>query len=1841
MKDTKKCNLRRLPKRCFAVLLAILTLFSCLSTGVSALGSGDTVQVTGTKDWVQGFYYDFNGNFGTGHYGQHQWLKANGQTAYCVEPTKSLTAGSKTIDEIWAGFTKEQRDLVTAAYIYGYNGSARYGYSDATVYVATQAVMWAIYFNAFNNANEETLLSCAFAGKTSAANRAAGRAAYAKIKEQIVSHYTRPSFSTSNKNRVDEKKLTLKYNVSTGCYEGSVTDTNGVLSGYNFSCSGVKFTKSGNTLYISTNQVLNDVTVTGERTSNTYCDSLPALVAIYCIGSDQTTAMAINRKDPVNAFFSLETESKGNLKIHKVSEVGGAVGVVFNVSGNGIDVDVTIDTLDNPADPCNGYVLVEGILPGTYTVTEKNVDPKYYVAPFGTTQQITVLPNETNTVYFGNYLKRGALKIQKTSEDGNPEGYSFLVRGTSVGGEHIEFNMTTDSQGVATKTDIPIGEYYVSETNCPSYMVTPSGQLVSIIQDTTTVVNVENKYKRGDLVLSKTDADTGDNIITNDAVFTVYEWDKNIGTYKDVCDLEYSSALDESKYGCTSGYYASNLPITASNEGKYRVTEKTAPEGYVTDCANYDVTLIADGQVIRVNDGVVTNKIQKAKINLTKTDKETGKALEGAIYSVYSKSDIYANGVLVCGANTLVDTLVTDKAGKAMSTELYLGEYYLKEVTAPYGYVLDTKQYDVTLSYDANASEVFVQTESISDIPQKATITVTKTDAETNKTISAPAKYGVYAKEDIIVNGDVKYKANQLVDTLTTNKNGKAVSKELYLGTYYVKELEAPNGYNKNNNTYFVPLLYKDQNITVFNFDVDDKDISQKGKISVSKTDSETGNKINLTATFEIYARNKVVVNGDVKYNAGQLVATLNTTNGTVATDWLPLGDYFVKEKSAPVGYVINKDEYDVSLTYDSAKESVFISASITDVPQKGTITVSKVDTETNIPVANAVYVIKAAEDIILNGDVKYRAGQKVDEITTDTNGQAKSIPLYLGKYNVKEKTAPKPYTRDKNTYDISLVYHSQNVSIFNELCEVTNLAQKAKIKLTKTDSETNKALANAVYEIYTNEQIAVNGDVKYQKNELVDTITTADNGEAISKELYLGSYRLVEKTAPNGYVLDTDEHIAVLDYHGQEVDVFTNGYTAQNAPQKANIELVKTDRETGLPLENGVYEIYATSDISLNGDIKYTANQLVDTLTTDKNGKATSKLLYLGDYYIVEKTAPFGYVLNTEKIDVTLSYKGQTVSTYTETVTTDDIAQKGIITISKSGEVFSTVTNDDNIYQPEYSVKPLSGSVYDIIADEDIVTADGTVRAKKGDIVDTVTTGEDGIATSKELYLGSYKVVEKTAPFGMVLNLIPSYVTLSYAGQTKTLTYGSASFVNERQKVTIELNKTLEEDELFGIGKKGEIKNIKFGLYASEEMIASDGSVIPKDSLLEILSLNEDGSATFHTDLPVGVKAYVKEYSTDEHYILSDEIYPVTFIYAGQDTAGIHISLNNGEVIENTLKRGNIYGKKIDDDGFEICGALMGLFRPDETEFIEENALMTCSSNEIGVFGFLNVPYGNYIVREIEPPEGFNLNETVYPVAITENGQTVEIEVVNRFITGSVMLIKADSLDNDILLSGFTFEVYVDADENGEFNPDIDKLVDTLKENSQGTYSLTGLRYNGYFLHEAKQSGNEYLMDDGYYYFEIREEGETVTISNSDNGLFVNTPLLGSLIITKSDVSDGKLLPNVGFRIRNEQGEIIREGYTDENGAARFDNLRYGKYTYQEFDAADGYQLDETEYLFEITQNGEIVTVTMTNEKIPVEIPKTGSKTVTAQLSAVAVTALLSAAWITVSQKKRKSKVK
>jgi LPXTG-motif cell wall-anchored protein len=354
-----------------------------------------------------------------------------------------------------------------------------------------------------------------------------------------------------------------------------------------------------------------------------------------------------------------------------------------------------------------------------------------------------------------------------------------------------------------------------------------------------------------------------------------------------------------------------------------------------------------------------------------------------------------------------------------------------------------------------------------------------------------------------------------------------------------------------------------------------------------------------------------------------------------------------------------------------------------------------------------------------------------------------------------------------------------------------------------------------------------------------------------------------------------------------------------------------------------------------------------------------------------------------------------------------------------------------------------------------------------------------------------------------------------------------------------------------------------------------------------------------------VRAAVFLREIATDGHFILSNTEYPLVFEYAGMDVKTVYLSANNGKPIINDLLRRRIEGLKLTEDGEGLGGAVIGLFGPDETEFAQDTALLTTISAEDGSFAFEDIPAGDWLVREIAAPEAFVLSEEAFPVTIAEQGQIIRVELENRYIRGSVRTVKVDAEYPENKLSGAVFDVYADTHGNGIFDDGIDILAGTLDEIEQGIYQLDRLLWGGYFLHE-RTAPALFVKDESYHYFEIREDGETVTVENAAGGGFINKPITGELWLTKKDVSDGKLIPNCGIRIRDEYGNTVIEGRTDENGEVRF-TLRAGKYTYSEFDC-EGYKIDTAEYPFEITEDGQIIKAVMTNEKLPKpDIPKTG----------------------------------
>ena len=659
---------------------------------------------------------------------------------------------------------------------------------------------------------------------------------------------------------------------------------------------------------------------------------------------------------------------------------------------------------------------------------------------------------------------------------------------------------------------------------------------------------------------------------------------------------------------------------------------------------------------------------------------------------------------------------------------------------------------------------------------------------------------------------------------------------------------------------------------------------------------------------------------------------------------------------------------------------------------KKWNLTVTKTDAETksaqgDATLAGAVYGI-------------YDNGKLVDKYTTDKNGSFTTSYYVCGdNWTLKEIEPSEGYLLDETEYHIGAEakkYMLENNSIS---MGVTEDILKGKISIIKhTDDGSTKIETpekGAEFQVY----LKSSGSYAKAKESERDTLICDEYGFAETKDLPYGIYTVHQTKGWNG-----TEFIADFDVFVSENNK-TYKYLINNASLESHVKIVKIDSETGkqIPYAGAGFQIYDPNGNKVMMKYTYPTVTEIDTFYTNSEGYLITPetLPYGKGYSVVEVQAPYGYILDSTPVYFDITAENATEENGVTIVKAEkkNTPQKGTITVEKTGEIFSNVTSSGEevvLYQPEYSVSGLSGAVFEIYADEDITTPDGTVRYTKNTLVDTITTDEKGAATSKQFYLGKYRVVEKTAPYGFVLNRTVNHIELTYAGQNEKVTNKSTSFTNDRQKVEIDLTKVLEQDEKFSIGSNGEIRNVSFGLYADEDLKASNGTVIPKDGLIEIISCDEKGKAIFTTDLPSG-KYYVEEISTDNHYILSDIKYSVVFEYAGQDTATVHISVNDGEPIENEIIYGTIKGLKVDrETGENIAGALFGLFSINENEFTEETAILTAESNEGGVFEFTDVPYGEYIFRELKPAEGYLPNEENYQITISENKEIIEITVEN-----------------------------------------------------------------------------------------------------------------------------------------------------------------------------------------------------------------------------------------------------
>ena len=1109
----------------------------------------------------------------------------------------------------------------------------------------------------------------------------------------------------------------------------------------------------------------------------------------------------------------------------------------------------------------------------------------------------------------------------------------------------------------------------------------------------------------------------------------------------------------------------------------------------------------------------------------------------------------------------------TDKACKNKVGEITIGkdgtgsiqlpekQYYVKEISAPTGYSISEEVF--ALKADEN---IFV-TEDFT----RGKIKVNKTaddEIVSGREFKVTGNDGSSYTKKTNANGVAEFSGLKVYNTST----GKAI-------TYTVSEINVDTRYE-------VP---KAQNVTLTSGDVDltvnvkFNNQLKTGSIKINKQseDNQNGDReFTITGNGKTYT----IKTGSDGIAILSDIPVYNSNNEKIV--------YTISEKNVPIRYVVPADQT-ATLTADATTTKKF-----KNILKKFTVEVTKQDSETS----------SAQGDGTLSGAVYgiYRDGTLVDTYTTDESGYFKTKEYVCGNYTVQEISPSEGYLLDETVYSVGAEAENYFIEHNPLSMAVTEDVIKGNIAMIKHSDDGSTQIetpeVGAEFEVYLKSASSYENAAESER----DYLTCDENGFAQTKDMPYGVYTVHQTVGWEGteFIADFDVNISK---NGQ-----TYRYLINNAKFESYIKIVKVDSETGktIPYEGAGFEIYDSNGQKISMTFSYPTPTTIDTFYTNSEGYLiTPEVLPYGEYSLVEVQAPYGYALDSTPVSFTVSADNAEKENALTVIKVrkENTAQKGRISVQKTGDIFTSVTmassayTDENgemivnptTYTPVFASGNLSGAVFQVIAVEDIVTLDGTTRAYAGDVVSEITTDENGYGETEPLYLGKYEVREIKAPYGYVLNNEPKDVELTYAGQEfEVRDTVNTAFENEYQSVRISLSKVMESDELFGIYGKDCYTSIRFGLFAAEDITAADGSAIPADGLLSEVSLDEDMAAKFDVQIPFG-RYYVKEISTDEHYVLNGEKYLVNFEYMGQDIQNVDIDC--GQFV-NLLKRGRIEGHKTDDKSEPLENAVFGLFTADCVKFSRDTAIMTAASDENGCFEFTDVPFGQYIVREIESPRGYILSDKEYAVSIAEDGEVIEITAENKPIT--VEISKRDVYGNELVGAEMVLE-----NADGET---VDKWT------SDGTnHIVSKLGAGEYVLKEIAAPDGYIIATD--IKFNVDVYGN-VTVENvdskavSDNGdpLITMVDDTTKVQISKQDITTGEELPGATLQIIDEDGNVVEEWVSTDEAHFIEGKLIAGKeYTLRETIAPDGYEI-ANEIKFTVNADGSVTEVVMYDELTP-----------------------------------------
>ena len=1473
--------------------------------------------------------------------------------------------------------------------------------------------------------------------------------------------------------------------------------------------------------------------------------------AVYGIYADEACTKLIKKMPATNAKGESEVKITKTQDTVYLREISGPSGYVLDTKAYGVKLVVGQTASKNLTDKEQKGALTiykEGEVLTGATVTEDGVTFAY---------EKRKLKGAVYSVYAGADIKAA-------------DGTLIYKKGALV-----KDNLVTGDDGSVTLKDLYLGTYTVTETKAPdNYVCKGESKTVELVYAGQTVevqtvsATFLNERQKAAVRVEKQDEETKNPL--SGGIYGLYAAEDIKVDGKTV--VPKGTLIEKATTGADGkASYKAELPINYS----YSIRKIQAPELYLRNSEDtYTFTFkFTNDKEEKVNfSHTFTNKRVNATIDLVKEDSETGNSaqgdavFEGAIYGLYAREDINhpdgRSGVLY-KKDEQVATLTTDKEGKASVSNLYLGKYYLKEITPPVGYLLDEEEHDVNCNYEGDQVETVKRnTVSKEDVIKQPFQLIKAADNDkTDADLLKGAGFSAYLISSLTVKDDGSYdftNATPIVLTedgkteMFTDERGYACSIPIPYGRYIVRETTTPHNFMPVDD-FIVTVTENSTTPQVWRVLLDDE---FKAKLKIVKQDDETKQPVLLANTeFKVYDL-------DAKKYVEQVTTYPNTVvhksyftdeNGyLILPESLKCGNYRIEEVSAPDGYTQNtqyveiKVDKNTAYQMDSVSGDAIITVTYENHPVKGKLVIHKsgetlksfkkdfVYEETSLE--GAEFEIYAAEDIFTpdhqvdeqgNRHVIYAKDTLVKTVTTNKNGEAVIKDLPLGKYRVKETKAPAGFVLNPDSQEVSFIYKDQNTPEIEEKLEFSNERQKVELSVEKQDAETGKALKGATFGLYNKEAISSGDKVVVKADTLLQEITSNEKGKAaFTLDLPLGRYYVKELQAPAGYV--SSDEILEFDatYQGQDVKTIKLKSVKKNQP--TTVEVTKADITTGTELDGA-----SMSVLDKDGNV-------IDSWTSVKDSPHVIKRLQVGKTYILrEELAPYGYLRATD-VEFTISDTAEV-----QKVKMEDEVPVARLLVNKKGEFLDSVSLLDNAkgmieHLFNYVTGNLTDVTFNVYAAEAIRAADGVSADyyAADELVGSITTDGNGIAQMDNLPLGRYYIVEKETAHGYVLDNEPRYVDLTYRDQDTPLVTYSADWQNARQRVQVEvLKKEKDSDKV--------LSGAIFGLYAADDIVSSKGKVLlAKDTLIELKTTDEDGKIQFVADLPIDSRYYIKELAAPDGYVTDQEPQEFTFEYQGSGTSVAEYAFTfEDEQTTVELSKADLTDKK------ELPGASLKVTDEDGNTVDE-----WVSKEEAHIIKGLIVGK-KYKMTETKPADGYVTAESIeFTVENTKEVQkhqmlddVTKVEISKKDITDSseVPGAKLIILDKD----GKKVESWTSTDKP--------HMVEKLPV---GEYTL-----------REEQAPDGYLIAEDVK-FTVKDTGKVQKVKMKDAHPY------GKLVIKKTDSTSKAALSGAEFELREkESGKVVEKLVTDKTGTATSGKLPIATYKNGKVEKTVEYILVET----------------------------------------------------------------